>query len=156
LKLRRTVPLVAAGVMVVGTAITGAGSAAAATPERLCVASEDDVCAAPNGAYPVLMNNYSFSNFTEWLYNVPNHPRQIQLSGQDLCMQLDHDAGNTVILASCNGASYQKWNAFYAPGGWAFYSQWDGTQCLTYNRDYAELDTVTCNNAWYQSFNQGS
>ena len=151
MKLRQTVSLVAAGVMVVGTAITGAGSAAAATPEQLCIASEDDICATPNGSYPVLMNNYSFS-FTDWLYNGPNHPGQIQVNGQDLCMQLDHAAGNTVILATCNGASYQKWAAFYAPGGWAFYSEWDTTQCLTYNRDYTELDTVTCDGAWYQSF----
>lgn len=61
-------------------------------------------------------NNYSFS-FTDWLYNGPNHPGQIQVDGQDLCMQLDHAAGNTVIMATCNGASYQKWAAFYAPGG---------------------------------------
>ena len=150
MKLRRTVPLVAAGVMVVGTAITGAGSAAAATPERLCVASEDDICAEVNG-YQILMQDLPYP-FIQWLYNGPNHPGQIQLNDEDSCMQLDHDAGNTVIMATCNGASYQKWAAFYAPGGWAFYSEWDTTQCLTYNRDYAELDTVTCNGEWYQSF----
>jgi hypothetical protein len=73
----------------------------------------------------------------------------------DLCMQLDHAAGNTVILATCNGASYQSWEAVAASGGVAFVSEWAANQCLTYNQDYAELDTVSCNGAWYQSFNQG-
>jgi hypothetical protein len=151
MKLRRAVPLAAAGLLAVGTAFIGAGPAAAATPEILCIANTD-VCAIANGQYPVLMEASPGVMLGNWLYNGLNHPGQIQAAYGDLCMQLDHDAGNVVIGATCNGASYQKWAAVIAPGGWAFVSQWDTTQCLTYNRDHAELDTVTCNGAWYQSF----
>ena len=154
MKLKRTIPLAAAGVMAVSTAFAGAGPASAATPKILCIANAG-VCAFANGPYPVLMESVSPGSVMlgNWLFNGLNHPGQIQASdGTDLCLQLDHDAGNTVIGAVCNGASYQKWAAVVAPGGWAFVSEWDTTQCLTYNRDHAEMDTVTCNGAWYQSF----
>lgn len=152
MKLIRTVPFVAAGVVALSTAVIGAGPATAATPEGLCLASVD-VCAFANGSQqPILMETVQGIVPATWLYNGLNHPGQIQGAGNSLCMQLDHAAGNTVIEAACNGASYQKWAAVLAPGGWAFVSQWDTTQCLTYNRDRGILDTVTCNGAWYQSF----
>ena len=69
------------------------------------------------------------------------------------CMQLDHEAGNTVIFAACNGASYQKWDGFSTGSGTdGFRSVWDSTQCLTYNASQNYLDTVACNGHWYQSF----
>jgi hypothetical protein len=163
-RLRSIIPLVAAAIMVLSAAVIGARPAAAATSATLCLyypASINrnlDVCADPNGSSPVAMlhppgldvNGYP----SAWLYNGLNHTGQIQQTDTSLCMQLDHNAGNTVIEAKCNGASYQKWTAFLAPDGydWSFYSMWDMNQCLTYNEDHSYLDTVACNGAWYQSF----
>ncbi|HLK00863.1 MAG TPA: hypothetical protein VKU39_13275 [Streptosporangiaceae bacterium] len=89
-----------------------------------------------------------------WLFNGLNHPGQIQVwpPSPGLCMQLDHNAGNIIIVAACNGASYQKWSPELLNGNIVYRSQWDATQCLTYNQSRSILDTVTCNGAWYQNF----
>jgi hypothetical protein len=163
MKLRSIIPLAAAAVMALSAAVIGAHPAAAASPAPLCLAYQPTpgyyVCATPNGSSPVAMDKFHppFGydppwNF--WLYNGLDHTGQIQEANTSLCMQLDHNAGNTVIEAKCNGASYQKWTAFLSPDGynWMFYSMWDMNQCLTYNEDHGYLDTVACNGAWYQSF----
>jgi hypothetical protein len=71
-------------------------------------------------------------------------------------MQLDHDAGDTVIMARCNGANYQKWEVVIDPSSILetaeILSQWNPSLCLTYNRDHAWLDAIPCNGAWYQHF----
>jgi hypothetical protein len=160
MKLRTIIPFAVAAVLALSTAVIGAGTAAAATPYSLCLSaiSKAPICALPKGSSPVEMcymynRNPDCPDFEGWLYNGLNHPGQIQQNGTSSCMQLDHNAGNLVIEATCNGASYQKWAAFDAGDGtWSFYSMWDTTQCLTYNEDHSYLDTVTCNGAWYQSF----
>jgi hypothetical protein len=163
MKLRSIIPFAAAAVMAISTAVIGAGAAAAATPSGLCVPGNYDACAVPEGSSPVRMclwegwikmQGLCTGSAEFWLYNGLNHTGQIQEAGTSSCMQLDHDAGNLVIEARCNGASYQKWTAFLAPNGvdWMFYSMWDMNQCLTYNEDHQYLDTVACNGAWYQSF----
>jgi hypothetical protein len=161
MKLRTIIPFAVAAVLALSTAVIGAGTAAAATPTLLCIRDTNTVplCAQPEGSSPVIMCEVTRKSgpdcpiFKGWLYNGLNHPGQIQQNGTSLCMQLDHNAGNLVIEATCNGASYQKWAAFLAANGmWSYYSMWDPTQCLTFNADLAELDTVTCNGAWYQQF----
>ena len=157
MKLRSVILLVAAAVMALSAAVIGTGTATAATPARLCLVSPNGsaVCAWPEGDLPIEMVAQGQTCPAEcWLYNGINHPGQIQLNASvSFCMQLDHNAGNTVIGATCNGASYQKWTAFLLPGGnWSFRSMWDTSQCLTYNANHSYLDTVTCNGAWYQSF----
>ena len=147
--------VVVAGVTAAATVVIGAGAASAATPQMLCV-YQTDFCASVPGS-PAIKMIVSESPF-DWLYNGPDHgPGQIQLSLPfDVCMQLDHAAGNIVIGAKCNGASYQSWQAIAIAGtfpeSFEFQSQWDKSQCLTYNQDKAWLDTVACKAAWYQTF----
>lgn len=154
MKRRRTAAAVAAGLMAAATGLLGAGSASAASPQDLCVSGRND-CALIEGAQD---NIWMLSTgYASWLYNVPGHPGQIQLDGGldgvSICMQLDHDAGNTVIYATCNGASYQKWDGFSAgPGLEGFISEWDTSLCLTYNESQNYLDAVTCDGQWYQAF----
>jgi hypothetical protein len=164
MKLRSIIPILAAGIMALSAVVIGAHPAAAASPSILCIGltNQEWTCAQPNGSSPVAMPTETQPFEPEfdwdwWLYNGLNHTGQIQESDTSLCMQLDHNAGNTVIEATCNGASYQKWTAFLAPNGysWMFYSMWDMNQCLTYNASHHYLDTVACNGAWYQSFAAG-
>lgn len=97
------------------------------------------------------------TGYDTWLYNGPNHPGQIQLDGGldgvSICMQLDHNAGNIVIYATCNGANYQKWDGFSAgTGREGFRSEWNTSLCLTYNESKNYLDVVACDGQWYQAF----
>jgi hypothetical protein len=157
MKLRSIIPIVTVGVVALSAAVIGARPASAAIQGNLCIGT---VCAFPNGAgSPVGMAvgqnfNWNSPGWGGWLFNGLDHTGQIQQATSSLCMQLDHAAGNLVIEATCNGASYQKWTAFLAPDGydWMFYSMWDMSQCLTYNADHSRLDTVGCNGAWYQQF----
>lgn len=149
MKATRTMAVAAAGAIAAATAVISAGPASAATPRMFCVNS-GDVCASANGASAVQMIAFSSGDF--WLFNGLNHPGQIQLDGSSLCMQLDHNAGNIIIVAACNGASYQKWSPGFLNGNIVYRSQWDTTQCLTYNQNHSILDTVTCNGSWYQNF----
>jgi hypothetical protein len=147
----RVIAAAAAIAIAAATAVIGADPAAAATPRNFCVDSQF-ICADYTGEYAQVAMEGNL-NYT-WLFNGLDHPGQIQLATNlALCMQLDHAAGNLVIVAPCNGASYQGWSAQVINGANIVYrSQWDPTQCLTYNRDHARLDTVTCNGAWYQNF----
>lgn len=154
MKRKRIVAAVVAGLMAPATGFTGAGPAAAASPQDLC-ASTTNVCALIEGARD---NIWMISTgYASWLYNVPNHPGQIQLDGGlggvQVCMQLDHNGGNIVIYATCNGANYQKWAGFSAGTGLeGFKSEWDLSLCLTYNESQNYLDAVPCNGKWYQAF----
>jgi hypothetical protein len=154
MKRRRTTAAVVAGLMAAATGLVGAGPASAASPQDLCVSGHNE-CALIEGAQA---NIWMLSTgYASWLYNVPGHPGQIQLDGGldgvSICMQLDHDAGNTVIYATCNGANYQKWDGFSAGTGLeGFISAWDTSLCLTYNESKNYLDAVTCDGQWYQAF----
>jgi hypothetical protein len=159
MKLSRSIAIMAAGVMAAAIGVVSAPAASAATPDFFCV-DYTQACAVPEASGPVKMGDYLAPVHT-WLYNGPGHgPTQIQQNGADLCMQLDHAAGNLVIEAKCNGASYQKWQAKYiivsanpANDGDEYMSEWDSSLCLTYNESKAYLDAVTCQgNAWYQAF----
>lgn len=154
MKRRCTVAAVVAGLIAAAAGLAGAGPASAASPQDLCVVNTN-VCALIEGAQD---NIWMLSTgYASWLYNGPNHPGQIQLDGGldgvSICMQLDHNAGNTVIYATCNGANYQKWAGFSAGTGLeGFRSEWDTSLCLTYNESQNYLDAVACDGKWYQEF----
>lgn len=150
MKLSRIVGGVAVAVMAaVATVVVGASPASAAVTGTLCIHGTAQ-CAVPNGSQAVRM---VFNPGVDWSWNVLNHPpAQIQLTGTSTCLQLDHQAGNIVIAARCNGATYQKWQTGWGGGGYVFSSAWDPSQCLTWNESKAILDTVNCTGAWYQQF----
>jgi hypothetical protein len=149
--LRGAAAVALAGTIVAATGVISADTASAATPRDFCV-NNTSVCAFPNGGSAVQMYEVSQDPNPLWLFNGVNHPGQIQQNGTSLCMQLDADAGHVVIEATCNGANYQKWNPYYIGGVVVYASEWDQTQCLTYNEDLSRLDTVACTGAWYQNF----
>jgi hypothetical protein len=155
LKVVLTVAAVAVGSGV--GAVAAAPNASAATAAPLCIHDtihSTGMCAVPFDSVittPVDMEQVGIA--ATWLYNGPSHgPGQIQQDGTGMCLQLDAAAGYTVIEAACNRASYQSWQAIAVSGGWAFRSQWNTSQCLTYNRERAWLDTVACDGQWYQTF----
>ena len=147
---RATAVAVAAGA-IAATGVIGAGTASAATPREFCV-NNTSICAFPNGGSAVVMQEDSQGPNPLWLFNGADHSGQIQQAGTGLCMQLDANAGYLVIEAACNGASYQKWDPYLFNGSIVYASEWDETQCLTYNREHNRLDTVLCTGAWYQNF----
>jgi hypothetical protein len=150
MKRSRAAAAVAAGLMAAVTGVVGAGTASAASPRSLCVANHPE-CATVEGATSTIWMLSTGGD--SWLYNVPLHPGQIQLDGTGYCMQLDHEAGNTVIFAACNGANYQRWDGFDSGSGTeGFISAWNTSLCLTYNESKNYLDAVTCDGKWYQAF----
>lgn len=150
MKAKRAIAVAAAGTIAAAVAVIGADTASAATPRPFCVGGYN-ACAIAEGSNPVFMP-YGAIHVTSWLYNGVGHNGQIQENGTGLCMQLNHNAGNLVIEAACNGASYQQWDPYYLNGSIVYASEWDYSQCLTYNRDNRWLDTVPCTGAWYQNF----
>jgi hypothetical protein len=156
MKFSRTMAVMAASVIAAATGIVGAGAASAASPQAFCV-NGSSVCAVGEGASSAVFM-FASGSPTAWLFNNQTHPpAQIQQAGADLCLQLDHSAGNIVIEATCNRASYQTWQAApiitNAPiNGIAYVSEWDTNLCLTYNADEEILDAVNCDGAWYQAF----
>jgi hypothetical protein len=149
-KLNRIVGAVAAAIMAgAATVVIGAGPASAALTGTLCIHGTAQ-CAVPNGSQAVRM---VFDPGVDWSWNDVTHPAgQIQQTGTSTCLQLDHQDGNIVIAARCNGATYQKWQTGWGGGGYTFRSTWDSSQCLTYNESKEILDTVACTGAWYQQF----
>lgn len=130
----------------------GADAASAATARPFCV-NNSYTCAFPEGANAVAMLYAAGDPHTaQWLFNGVNHDGQIQEDGTGLCMQLDANGGYIVIVAACNGASYQKWDPYLLNGNVVYASEWNEGQCLTYNADHERLDTVACTGAWYQNF----
>lgn len=133
------------------TVVAAADTASAVAARPFCV-NNTFMCAFPDGSGVVQMLEDSRGPNPLWLFNGVNHPGQIQQNGAGLCMQLDHIDGNVVIEAACNGAGYRKWNPYYIGSVVVYASEWDQTQCLTFNQDLNRLDTVTCSGAWYQNF----
>ena len=150
MKARQAIVVAVASAIVAATGVIGVGTASAATPREFCV-NNSLICAFPEGGNAVAMLQTNKLD-PLWLYNGVNHPGQIQQAATGLCMQLDHNAGNIIIEAACNKASYQEWNPYLLAGSVVYASVWDGSQCLTYNQDLSRLDTVDCTGAWYQNF----
>jgi hypothetical protein len=119
----------------------------------LCVATDDFICAVGNGSSAVHM--WPDPAATNWYESYEwNSPTELQQANTSQCMQVDHDAGNIVIEATCTGASYQTWKIGYNSnfGGYTFTSEWDPAECLTYNADGSDLVIGGCGNDWYQAF----
>ena len=154
MKARRAIAVVAAVAIAAATAIGvfSADAASAATGRAFCV-NNSSICAFPEGGNAVAMLNAAGDPHTAlWLFNGVNHNGQIQEDDTSLCMQLDANGGYIVIVAACNKASYQQWDPYLLNGSVVYASEWNESQCLTYNRDLNRLDTVTCTGAWYQNF----
>jgi hypothetical protein len=154
MKLKRISSVVAAGMLaIVGIGLSGPAKASETSYTNLCVSDNGSyVCAYSQGAgIQILMISKATTgiNTTNWYWPDTNTTDEIREADTTLCMQLDHDAGNIVIEAACNGAPYQYW---HLTSSGEFISAWDASQCLTYNKDHTSLDTVTCNGAWYQSW----
>lgn len=92
MKLRSIIPIVAAAIMAISTAVIGAGTATAATPSGLClwVPNLDVTYCAQTDTSPVsmcraggLVHCVIAPGVNEWLYNGLNHTGPIpQPSGQ--------------------------------------------------------------------------
>lgn len=150
MKARRAIAVAAATTIATTVGVIGAATASAATARAFCV-NGTSACAIAEGGNAVFMPRYS-THPSAWLFNGAYHDGQIQQDGTGLCMQLDKNGGYIVIEAACNGANYQKWDPYYLNGSIVYASEYDESQCLTYNRDLARLDTVACTGAWYQNF----
>ena len=152
MKARRALAAAAAVAIAATIGVFSAGAASAATPRPFCV-NNSYTCAFPEGGNPVAMLYAAGDpHIAEWLFNGVNHNGQIQEDNTGLCMQLDANGGYIVIVAACNGASYQKWDPYVLNGSVVYASEWDESQCLTYNANHERLDTVACTGAWYQNF----
>jgi hypothetical protein len=152
MKARRAIAAAAAVAIAATIGVFSAGAAWAATSRPFCV-NNSAFCAFPEGANAVAMlNTAGDPHVAQWLFNGVNHNGQIQENGTSLCMQLDANGGYIVIVAACNQASYQKWDPRLLNGSVVYASEWDESQCLTYNQDLERLDTVACTGAWYQNF----
>ena len=146
--------LVSVLTLAAASGVVSAGPASASVNEEICVSTMHSVCAYAHGSNAVEMITQTGTTTNYWLNGANHPPGQIQQADTSMCLQLDHAAGNIVIEAACNGASYQQWQASLSNsgGGLAFSSSWNASLCLTYNESKAILDVVTCNGAWYQSF----
>ena len=82
-----------------------------------------------------------------------NSDQEIQQAGTDLCMQINHNAGNIVIEATCNGQAYQRWSFIGTDAGDIMESYYGSSLCLTYNQSKAWVDVVGCNETeWYEQW----
>lgn len=150
---RRIAAIVAAGALAT-TAIgipIGVSSVAKASEvgyDYLCVDGATQECAY--GASPIEIKPEN----TNWYYPVAGQIGEIRQANTDLCMQVDHDAGNIIVEATCTGASYQEW--YGEPSGTEFETQWNTTDCLTYDQSGQNLDIHGCSDGsdpvWYQAF----
>jgi hypothetical protein len=126
-----------------------AGAASAATPASstyrfLCTYINNSLCAiaAGSGNY-VQMEGATEPphNTTNWYYPTGTGYTTIRQANTQLCMQLDHDASNRVIEATCNTASYQEWDL---TSNSEFRSEWDTSLCLTTPFPGGPLYASTC------------
>jgi hypothetical protein len=154
-----TMAVAAMGVVYAGTA------SANASANYMCVNANDgggDICAFGARAVnsEIEMIPWASNWAPQMLWHYPTNPTsyaKISQDGTNLCMQLDHNAGNLIIEATCSTStpSYQEWLPVATYNGDIFVSKWQAnpTLCLTYNANQGYLDAVTCNkNAWYQQF----
>jgi hypothetical protein len=155
--MRRFLAVVAGVIAAAAFGVTGAGAASAATAYRgACVQQSSpgiEACAIAEGSQrQVQMQVLGIQATTNWYFPISTRG-EFKQANTDLCLQVDHAAGNVVIEATCTGASYQKWDAD-ANGG--FKSEWDpkANLCLTYNEKKGSLVVGGCSKSpvWYQDF----
>jgi hypothetical protein len=152
-KLRRFTVVVASVMAAAVMGVPGAGAAPAGQPAAhiMCVqppAGGDECAVAPARDGNLIMMSEIPTGIWSWSRGAWN---EIQEGSQ--CMQLDHNDGNAIVLAVCNGRSYQEWQAI---GGNELRSHWNGSLCLTYNAQGGDLDAISCNHngnhPWYQAW----
>lgn len=168
----------------IGVATAGMASASNTTsnlcvPDGIAVGSvAQEACAYAQGPKAVRMLPVPpTTSITNWYYPTGGYA-QIRQAGTGLCLQLDHDAGNTVIEAACvttaSKPSYQEWEPIpmsVEEGSvfvYDFRSGWEATSadlCLSYDEaapgkgttsQHGTLDVTKCSSVpgelWYQNF----
>jgi Ricin-type beta-trefoil lectin domain-like len=162
---RRVVALAAStvtAVAVVGVVGTATASASTVEPDWLCVYTpptnnvpQAQICAYAQGSNPIAMTSPD-STTTNWYFPAGGHG-EIYQANTNNCMQVDAGDAYKVIEAQCNGANYQEWNVDDDTGDtlyWVFQSAYAPAECLSYNRDAADLYIGGCDGStdWYQQF----
>jgi hypothetical protein len=149
-----------AATAIAGVAGGGTASAAVAAlvppPAQLCLTDPQDnfLCAYGQGSNPIAMSA-QVATTTNW-YFPTGGGGQISQENTTNCMQVDASIGYKVIEATCNGQSYQQWNVVDDPGATGYYqfqSQYNLSDCLTFNADASQLEIGGCGSTdWYQHF----
>jgi hypothetical protein len=172
--------IAAVGASAIATVVLAAASASAATvsskPVNLCVSDNTDhvqVCAyaVASGVVKVLPVPPT-KGMTNWYYPTSGFTT-IKQANTNRCLQVDHDAVNEVIQATCATAPYQQWKPVVLVNGQVeFQSKWvdpahpSVALCLTYDNTSAKgtasqkgiLKVQQCKSfsigsaAWYQLF----
>jgi hypothetical protein len=132
MSLRYRIAALAAGLVAVAglIATSGVGTASAdlsTTYKHLCTYA-DTLCAQAEGpGQQVGTIGPHTPGWTNWYYPVSGYQPIIQ-ADTDQCLEVDQEAGNTVIESGCDStASYQEWKPY---GSHEYFSRYDSL-CLT-------------------------
>jgi hypothetical protein len=155
--LKKFAVVVASAVATVALSGACVGAASASTPTYRYLCTENpfpNFCATAHGQSQTVQmegNTEPPHNDTNWYYPHGSAFTEIQQANTDLCMQVDHDADNHVIEATCNGASYQEWDLV---GHSQFRSEWNEGVCLTTPDLGGDLYVGGCSTtgSWTQTF----
>lgn len=147
--LRRFAATTIGVVLTVIIGLIGAGAASASTigPGPLCIPHNGGWDCA-YGTSPV--KNTDNLDATNW-YTAPvgGGYGYIQQANTFWCIQLNASAGYITQEAVCEDSNSMKWEWY---GNGELRNAWDPSQCLTFNYDNQDYDTVACNGQWYQTF----
>jgi hypothetical protein len=170
MKLRLTTILASAAVIFASViAAVGTASPAHAEEETFYAAACLDYpytsvqyCAladGPGNELQIVQLHTSYTtNWWQPLGGLGNGSGFFQQADTDLCMQVDHNAGNVVIEAKCATAeSYQLWTPVYSTDAYGTYiaryeTNWNKSLCLSYVADGQTFTVTSCGNYWYQWF----
>lgn len=140
----RTSAIAAAGLLALSApfGISSAGPAAAASYTHLCVDRKgESLCAWANGSEQpvgVIYEPATGSSTTNWVHPTTNGATgSISQANTSLCMQINHNGGNVVREAPCDGGTPELWTNKYVNGRTEFLSVWadnyyGGQWCLTW------------------------
>ncbi len=166
MKLRRLIILASAALISSSFAVVGNASLAHADEfpyyTHLCI---DDTTNYADPSHCILANGsgnelqvvrLQTSYTTNWFS--PGTVGFFKQANTDLCMQVDHNAGNVVIETKClTTESYQLWTTVTSTdsNGYFIYryeTNWDKALCLSYDSDGQTFTVTSCGNHWYQWF----
>jgi hypothetical protein len=135
--------------------IGGAGTASASTvgPGHLCTnyyvssVNGNNSYYGPGCAYgtsPISFVAEGYPGNTNWYMSNSGYGN-IKQANTNLCMELDADAGYTVVKATCGSATYMQWEWY----GSEIISEWATTvneeyMCLTLNDAGNDFDVIPC------------
>ncbi len=87
-----------------------------------------------------------FLRSTNWYFPTSGNA-QIKQVGTSLCMTIDANLNDAIILETCNknGIASQEWIPESAPGGLTAYTSLYQLLCLNDNVSTSQLDAIPCN-----------